>query len=98
MKRRRIKKEVYIFGIILILVIVFAVFGIRYLIYRGTDEYKLKKIGYQKDEIAIIEKLEKEEVSKVLQMEYNISIPKLLKEKYFIFANLDDYLDYAKPR
>ena len=85
MKRRRIKKEVYIFGIILILVIVFAVFGIRYLIYRGTDEYKLKKIGYQKDEIAIIEKLEKEEVSKVLQMEYNISIPKLLKEKYCKF-------------
>lgn len=95
MKHRRIKKEAYILAIILILVIVFAIFGIRYLVYRGTNEYKLKKIGYQKDEIAMIEKLEKEEVSKILQMEYNISIPRLLKEKYFIFANLDDYLEYA---
>lgn len=92
--RRRIKKEVYIFGIILILVIVFSIFGIRYLIYRGTNEYKLKKIGYQKDEIVMIEKLEKEQINQILQMEYNISIPKLLKEKYFIFGNLSDYLAY----
>lgn len=96
MKHRRIKKQVYIYGIILILVIVFAIFGIRYLIYRGTNEYKLKKLGYQKDEVAIIEKLEKEKISKILQIEYHASIPKLLKEKYFIFANLDDYLEYAK--
>ena len=96
MKRRRIKREVYVGAIILLLVIVLAIFGIRYLIYRGTNEYKLKKVGYAKEEIAIIEKLKPEQIHQILKMEYNQMIPKLLKEKYFIFQNLDRYLAYQQ--
>ncbi len=94
MKRRRIKKQVYILGVILILFIVSTIFGIRYLIYRGTNAYQLKQLGYQKDDIAIIEKLEKEQIQQILKMEYNAFIPKLLKEKYYIFENLERYLAY----
>ena len=94
MKRRRIKKQVYVVGIILLLVIVLSIFGIRYLLYRGTNEYKLKKIGYQPEEISIIETLEPDQIQTILDKEYNVTIPKLLKEKYFIFQNLDRYLTY----
>lgn len=96
MKKRRIKKQVYIIGMIILLVIVSTVFGIRYLVYRGTNEYKLKKLGYQKEEIAILEKLEKEEMKQLLKMEYNVNIPSLLKEKYFMFENLERYLTYQE--
>lgn len=96
MKRRRIKKQVYVIGIPLILLIVFAIFGIRYLVYRGTNEYKLKKLGYQTDEIAIIEKLESKQIAQIMNMEYDNSIVKFMKEKYFIFENLDRYLSYQK--
>ena len=89
MKHRRIKKQVYVVGAILLLVIVLSIFGIRYLIYRGTNEYKLKKLGYETEEIAVIEKLESDKIQKVLEKDYNPLIPKLLKEKYFMFQNLE---------
>lgn len=96
MKRRRIKKQVYVFGILFILLIVSAVFGIRYLIYRGTNEYKLKKLGYTEEETTLIQTLDKEQVNKVLSLEYDLLIPKFMKEKYFLFDNLDRYLAYQK--
>ena len=96
MKRRRIKRELYVVGVILLLVIVLTVFGIRYLIYRGTNEYKLKKVGYTKEEVVVIETLEQDQINQILKMEYSASIPKFLKEKYFMFQNLDRYLTYQQ--
>lgn len=96
MKKRRIKKSVYIGSAIIILLIVFTIFFIRYLNYRNTPSYQLKKIGYQKEEIIILEKLEKEQLSKILKMKYNQKIPSFIKEKYFIFENLERYLSYQE--
>ncbi len=96
MKKRRIKKQVYVVGVILLLVIVLSIFVIRYFIYRGTNEYKLKKLGYTMEEISIIEKLESDEIHQILAMEYNQIIPKLLKEKYFMIQNLDRYIAYQQ--
>ena len=83
-------------GAIVILLIVSTIFGIRYLILKGTSSYQLKQMGYQKDEIAVIEQLEKEQIKQILKMEYHASIPDLLKEKYYIFENLERYLAYEK--
>lgn len=96
MKKRRIKKQVYVIGIVVLLVIVFLIFGIRYLVYRGTNEYKLKKLGYKTEEIAILNTLEKAEMKQVLNRAYNAYIPSLLKEKYFIFDHLERYLSYQE--
>ncbi len=94
--KRRIKKQVYIVGIALILVIVFAIFIIRYINYRSTNTYQLKKLGYQKQEIAVIQKLETNQIKQIIGMEYNQSIIKFIKEKYFLFDNLERYLSYQK--
>lgn len=96
MKKRRIKKQVYVFGILFVILVVSAVFGIRYLIYRGTDEYKLKKLGYNAEETELIQTLDSSKVDKILTLEYDVLIPKLLKEKYFMFENLERYLAYQK--
>ena len=95
MKKRRIKKNSII---VLIFVVVVIVFGITYTIntinYHKTYDYKLKKIGYNDNEVETIEKLSDKSKNYILTLEYNKDIISLLNEKYFIEDNLKDYIDY----
>lgn len=94
MAKRRLKKNIIpMFGGFIILIILL-VSIIKYIGYRGTNEFKLKELGYNKEQIEMIEKLDKSQINDILGREYNETIIKLLNEKYFMYKNLDRYLAY----
>ena len=94
------KKMIIIFSIIGVLVIggiISCFFIIKHINYTKTYEYKFSKIGYSKEEVTVLEKkLKNKELDKLLNKKYNKNIIKLIKEKYFIFNNLESYLKYYK--
>ena len=92
-KKRKLKKKVK-FLIKLLLVIIIILIGLLYLLkrvnyqkkYEETYEYKLTMKGYSTDDVnSILNKLEDNEINDLLNIEYNDLIPKLIKEKYFLF-------------
>ncbi len=96
MIKRRIKKEVKI-GIVLFLALVVGV--ILFVNYQNKIHslpYKLKKLGYQKEEISVIQKLDKEKQKEILNREYNSHIVPFLEETYFLWKNMDRYLAYKE--
>lgn len=96
MKKRRLKRSVIKLFILLIILIVGIVFLVKRINYIHSYDYKLLKIGYSKDEIVEIKKLDNEKINILLQKKYNKLYVKLMKEKYFIFNNLDEYVSYYK--
>jgi hypothetical protein len=95
MKKKRLKIKN-----ILILILIVAI-GIMLLVkeinYRNSYEYKLKEVGYSETEITtLLKELDDSKINKILDMEYSKYITKLIVEKYFIFNNLNRYLDYYK--
>ena len=83
---------------IIIIVVCVAILVSIILFIKGLDNTKsdLKKIGYSKDEInTIIEKLNEEEITKILNMDYNKNLVSIINEQYYIPYNLDRYLSYA---
>lgn len=97
-KKLNVKKLGVFVGIVVIILIV-VIIGIKSLIdesnLRKTIEYKLGEVGYSDNEIEYIKTLKEDEINTLLNHKYNVNITKLMKEKYFIFANLDKYLDYV---
>lgn len=83
--------------LVIIIILIFVIYGaIKDYQTRQTYEYKLTEVGYTENEIKIIkEKMEDEQIEKVLKSKYNKNLAKFLKEKYFIYDNLDQYIDYA---
>lgn len=91
MKKEETKK-------IIIIVVCVAILVSIIMLIKSCDSTKndLKKIGYSKDEInTIIEKLNEEEINKILTMEYNKNLVSIINEQYYIPYNLDRYLSYA---
>ena len=86
-------------GVILIVILILA-----YIIYsfvsdiklKQSVEYKLTEVGYTDNEIKVIVKsLDEKQVEKIVSSKYKKNLTKFLKEKYFIYDNLEKYLDYA---
>lgn len=96
-KKLNVKKLGVFVGIVVVILVV-VIIGIKSLIdesnLRKTIEYKLGEVGYSDNEIEYIKTLKEDEINTLLNHKYNVNITKLMKEKYFIFANLDKYLDY----
>ena len=96
-KKLNVKKLGVFIGIVVVILVV-VIIGIKSLIdesnLRKTIEYKLGEVGYSDNEIEYIKTLKEDEINTLLNHKYNVNITKLMKEKYFIFANLDKYLDY----
>ena len=97
-KKLNVKRLGIFCACILVLLIVLIVF-INSLIeeakLKETIEYKLGEVGYSSGEIKLIkEELNDKEIEKILNSTYNKNLSKVIKEKYFIFSNLDKYLDY----
>ena len=94
MKRRLKIKPI----IILIIIISVIIFGIIYLTktinYHKTYEYKFIKIGYNKDELSILEKLDNTSLDYLLTIPYNKNIDDIINEKYFMEKNLKKYINY----
>lgn len=63
--------------------------------YHKTNEYKLSEIGYTENEVKLLlNKLSEEQIADILKLKYNVALTKFLEEKYFIYSNLNRYLDY----
>ncbi len=94
-KKVKLKKEVK-YGLMGIIVLIIAVvFLVQFISYRTSTNYKLTELGYSKEEVkTITEKLNAEQVKDILKMEYHKNLVVLLEEKYFIFDNLERYLNY----
>lgn len=96
-KKINVKKLGVFVGIVVVILVV-VIIGIKSLIdesnLRKTIEYKLGEVGYSDNEIEYIKTLKEDEINTLLNHKYNVNITKLMKEKKFIFANLDKYLDY----
>ncbi len=94
MKKRRIKKSV-IRKIVLILILIFGIsIFIRTEKYHNTNQYKLKKIGYNKEEISVIQKETQENIDYILENGYNDQIDDIINEKYYLGKNLQEYIEY----
>ena len=93
-KRTLIKKGIILIGIIIAIIIIFNV--ISTIKYHQTEEYKLKKIGYNEEEINVLLESSENNLTYALNNEYNEYIDDFVKEKYYIENNLERYLNYQK--
>ena len=93
----KLKTSVKVFFVILILACLGAHFGItkyQEYLYTKTNEYALLNLGYTEEETKLIEeKLNEEEQKKIIELGYDEFIPNFLNTKYFMFKNLEGYLD-----
>ena len=96
MKKRRLKKSFYILIGLIIFIIIASIGCFKYIKYINSYEYKLGKIGYDDSEIKIILKLKDKEIDDVLTKKYSKSLVSFVKQKYFLYKNLDRYLAYYK--
>lgn len=97
MKKRRIKKTIIKKGLLIIttiIIIIIISIIIKTMKYHKTDEYKLKKIGYNIEEIKQIEN-EKENINYILNNQYNEKIPKIITQKYYLKKNFERYINYS---
>lgn len=87
----------FIFIIICLAIIIGIVVLISQNKYKSSLEYSFLKNGYQIDEYNnIVSKLNKDEINKLLTIKYDNNISSFVGEKYFIFDNLESYLEYKK--
>ena len=99
-RKLRVRKQFIVFVIVVILLIIGIRFGIKKYEeykYHQTYEYKLLQKEYNIDEVnVILNKLNEERVNEILNRDYIPSLTNFLNEKYFIYKNLDRYLEYYK--
>ena len=93
--KRKIKTKPII---ILIVTLLLLIFGIIYIIktvnYHKTYDYKLSKVGYNKEQITELKKLDDTSLNYILTIPYIEKLSNLVKEKYFMEKNLKKYISY----
>ena len=95
MKRKIKIKPFIILGIVILIGIISIIYINNYIKKINSYEYKLNKIGYSEKQIdTLTSKLNKKQLDILLTKEYNKNIDKFVREKYFIFTNLDSYIKY----
>ena len=85
--KRIVRKSLMLFAYI------FAISSII-LIYIFLNSKTLKKIGYNKEEISIINKLSKEEIDLIKKYKYDNGVTSIVTNKNYSKDNLDTYLSY----
>jgi len=93
-KKRKLKKKVlyFLIGFIISIVLIFS--GIKYIKYINSNPYKLKKLGYNEEQTEIILTLKDKYIEEILKMDFNKNYTKFMKQKYFLFKNLNKYVEY----
>ena len=87
----------FVFIVILISIIVGSIILINRNNYKKTYDYKLNIVGYSEEEIKVIkDELSNDKIDVLLTIKYDSNIVKFIQEKYFLFKNLDKYLEYKK--
>lgn len=92
--KRRLKKNVIVVFVIIILLVIGTIFGINLYKYYTSYEYKLNKVGYSEKEINQILKLDKKYIEYAINNKYEDDFIPLVKEKWFIWKNYDKYIKY----
>ena len=103
-KKMRFQTFIKLFIFLLIIIGVGSFFGYKYYqdyLYKQSNEYKLKELGYTDDEVKLfLDKLSNDEESNLIertkQLEeegYKEFIPYFVKCEYFLYAKLDLYLE-----
>ena len=96
--RKKLKKKVYLFiGLIIVIVggVIFGINKFKEYQYHKTNEYKLLNLGYSNDEVDFLLDLNDDEIIKyVLSQEKNSKIINILNEKYFLTKNFNLYIEY----
>lgn len=87
-------KKIIIIGVIIIVVIILIISGVFYFKHISSTNFKLKKIGYNDQEINIIN--ENSDIVDLALTEYNKNLVPLLSSKYYMRNRLNRYLEYAK--
>ena len=64
--------------------------------YKKSNEYLLLQKGYSTDEVSRILGYEEDRINLFLNRDYNSTLYELFLEKYFIYNNLDKYLEYKE--
>lgn len=94
--KRKIKKGPIFIAVAVIILIILICFIIKTINYHKTYEYKLGKLGYKKEEIVEIQKLDDSTIDYLLTIKYSDDIIGLLNEKYFMEKNIKKYLKYVE--
>lgn len=93
----KLKGWVKVFLVILVIIAFaspYAYQKIKDYMYTKTDEYALLQIGYSQSQTKdLLDTLSKKEIEVIKTYEYNEFIPEFITCKYFMFKNLDEYLD-----
>lgn len=97
MKKKLNIKKLIIFLLVIVTIIFGSVKAVKEYIYSGSVEGKLVLSKYNEEEIKVIkEKLSKTEINEIIKMKYNKNLTSFLKEKYFLFKNLNKYITYKE--
>lgn len=86
------KKTITLISILLFIIIG----GITFYKITTSTDYKLKKQGYSKEEILIINKKLNTDSEKLLNYNFNTKNIEFIKQKYFNIDKLDIYINYQK--
>ena len=99
-KKLKLKKQAYYIFAGIVVIIVGIILGINYYNdakYKETMEYKLMEKGYTLEQTKTLqEKLSETELTTILEKEKSDQILDFLNQKYFLFKNLDTYMEYAE--
>lgn len=97
-KKRKLKKKFKIILALILLIISISILGVKlnqYSKYKKTLDYELQTVGYDQESIDLIkEKLSSEHIDFLKTNEKIDYIKDIVQEKYYIDANLDEYLNY----
>lgn len=92
--KRKLKKEVKI-GLVVIILILIVLISIKIIKVRSSYEFMFSKLGYNKEEIKTILTLKEGQIQTMLKgYNYQKNLANIIKDKYFIFNNVDKYLSY----
>ena len=93
-KRVKLRYDRIAILVLCIVAIIGSIIGIKHYIYINSYEYKFLTKGYDKESTNYLLKLSEKEKKYILTLDYNDYIIDILKEEYFMWKNLDDYLSY----
>lgn len=92
--KRKLKKEVKI-GLVVLALILIVLISIKIIKIRSSYEFMFSKLGYNKEEIKTILTLKEGQIQTMLKgYNYQKNLANIIKDKYFIFNNVDKYLSY----
>ena len=94
MKKTKLRYDRIALLLLFIITILGISIGIKYLIYTHSYEYKFLNKGYDKESTYYFLTYEDKQKDYLLSLDYNDYVINILKEKYFMWKNIDRYISY----